>query len=60
MPPGQDPDDVIRRSPGEWKDLVANARPLLEFVISAMSASVDAESPRGKAAIADQGVATDF
>ena len=54
MPPGQDPDDVIRRSPGEWKDLVSNARPLLEFVISAMSASVDAESPRGKAAIADQ------
>ena len=54
MPPGQDPDEVIRRSPAEWKGLVANARPLLEFVISAMSASVDAESPRGKAAIADQ------
>ena len=54
MPPGQDPDEVIRRSPAEWKGLVANARPLLEFVISAMSAGVDAESPRGKAAIADQ------
>ena len=54
MPPGQDPDDVIRRSPGEWKDLVSNARPLLEFVIAAMTASVDASSPRGKAAIAEQ------
>ena len=54
MPPGQDPDDVIRRSPGEWKELVANARPLLEFVITAMTASVDASSPRGKAAIAEQ------
>ena len=46
MPPGQDPDDVIRRSPGEWKELVSNARPLLEFVITAMTASVDASSPR--------------
>ena len=54
MPTGQDPDDVIRRSPGEWKELVSNARPLLEFVITAMTASVDASSPRGKAAIAEQ------
>ena len=54
MPLGQDPDDVIRRSPEEWRRLVGNARPLLEFVISAMSASVDAASPNGKAAIADQ------
>lgn len=54
MPPGQDPDDVIRRSPGEWKELVSNARPLLEFVVTAMTASVDASSPRGKAAIAEQ------
>ena len=54
MPPGQDPDDVIRRSPGEWKELVSNARPLLEFVITAMTASVDASSAQGKAAIAEQ------
>ena len=54
MPAGQDPDDVIRRSPGEWKELVSNARPLLEFVITAMAASVDPSSPRGKAAIAEQ------
>ena len=54
MPPGQDPDEVIRRSADEWMALVAKARPLLEFVISAMAASVDASSPRGKAAIADQ------
>ena len=54
LPPGQDPDDVIRRSPNEWRELTGNARPLLEFVISAMSANVDSSSPRGKAAIADQ------
>ena len=54
MPAGQDPDEVIRRSPAEWKELVANARPLLEFVISAMAAGLDGSSPRGKAAIAEQ------
>ena len=54
MPPGQDPDEVIRRSPGEWTELVSKARPLLEFVITALSSTVDASSPGGKAAIADQ------
>ena len=54
MPAGQDPDEVIRRSSAEWKELVANARPLLEFVISAMAAGLDGSSPRGKAAIAEQ------
>ena len=54
MPPGQDPDDVIRRSSGEWRSLVGNAKPLLEFVISAIAAGVDLSSPQGKAAVADQ------
>ena len=54
LPAGQDPDDVIRRSPDEWRGLVDNARPLLEFVITAMSTGVDSASPTGKAAIADQ------
>lgn len=48
MPPGQDPDEVIRRSPAEWSRLVDNARPLLEFVISAMTVSIDQNSPEGK------------
>ena len=48
MPPGQDPDDVIHRSPAEWSRLVDNARPLLEFVISAMAAGVDPNKPDGK------------
>ncbi len=54
LPSGQDPDDVIRRSPEEWRRLVGNARPLLAFVIAAMSASVDSSAPQGKAAVAEQ------
>ena len=48
MPPGQDPDEVIRRSPAEWSRLVDNARPLLEFVISAMTVGIDPDRPEGK------------
>ena len=48
MPPGQDPDEVIRRSPAEWSRLVEKARPLLEFVISAMTVSIDPNIPEGK------------
>ena len=51
MPPGQDPDEVIRRSPNEWRRLVDHARPLLEFVISATTATLDPAKPDGKDAV---------
>ena len=54
MPRGQDPDDVIRRSPSEWRSLVAKAIPLLEFVIATKTANVAGSSATGKAAIADE------
>ena len=53
MPPGQDPDEVIRRSPAEWTRLVEQARPLLDFLISATAASIDPSTAQGKAAIAE-------
>ena len=53
MPPGQDPDDVIHRSPAEWSRLVDEATPLLEFLISATTASIDPSTAQGKAAIAE-------
>ncbi len=53
MPPGQDPDEVIRRSPTEWSRLVEEAKPLLDFLISATTASIDPSTAQGKAAIAE-------
>ena len=53
MPPGQDPDEVIRRSPAEWTRLVEQARPLLDFLISATTAGIDPSTAQGKAAIAE-------
>ncbi len=53
MPPGQDPDDVIHRSPVEWSRLIEEAKPLLEFLISATTAGIDSSNAQGKAAVAE-------
>ena len=49
LPDGQDPDDVIRRSPGEWAQLVDGAVPYMEYLFGALSAQVDPSTPQGKA-----------
>ena len=49
LPDGQDPDDVIQRSPEEWARLVDGAAPLMEYLFGALSAQVDASTPQGKA-----------
>lgn len=41
MPPGRDPDDVIRQAPEQWQELVANAQPVIEFFIDAYTADLD-------------------
>ena len=49
LPDGQDPDDVIQRSPEEWSRLVDGATPLMEYLFGALSAQVDPSTPQGKA-----------
>jgi DNA primase len=49
LPDGQDPDDVIQRSPGEWAQLVDGAAPYMEYLFGALSAQVDPSTPQGKA-----------
>ena len=49
MPVGQDPDEVIHRSPAEWRGLVEGARPYIEYVTNAMSGILDLSTPQGKA-----------
>ena len=48
LPDGQDPDDVIRRSPGEWAQLIDGAAPYMEYLFGALSAQVDSSTPQGK------------
>ena len=49
LPQGQDPDEVIRRSPEEWVRLVDGGMPLMAYVFDALSAQVDPTTPQGKA-----------
>jgi DNA primase len=50
LPDGLDPDEVIRADGGErWRQLVDDARPVMDFYLSALTIDLDLESARGKA-----------
>ncbi len=48
MPEGEDPDDLIRRSPDEWRDLIESGTPLVEYLIDALAKQYDVYTPQGK------------
>jgi DNA primase len=54
LPEGQDPDEVIRRSPEEWARRIENSIPLFEYLLPALAAQVDIATPQGKAWVAQQ------
>jgi DNA primase len=41
LPPGQDPDEVIRANPQRWRDLVASAVPVVDFYLEAYTTDLD-------------------
>ncbi len=49
LPPGCDPDDLIRESPEGWQEALDKAAPVAEFFIQLLSSRFDLSSPRGKA-----------
>jgi DNA primase len=49
MPEGSDPDDVIRRDPAQWKRLIGEAKPLVDFYFQVVADQVDLTSAQGKA-----------
>ena len=51
MPPGQDPDEVIHRSPNDWTRLIDSAIPAITFRIDSANENGDASTPQGKAQI---------
>lgn len=53
LPAGQDPDTLIRRDPEEWKRIVAEAKPYVDFMIRAIAARYDLNQPRGRAEAAE-------
>ena len=47
LPEGQDPDDVIRRDPDEWRRLIEGARPIVDFYFDAVLGKADLKSAKG-------------
>ena len=50
LPEGKDPDELIRRSPETWPDIVAKAQPFLDFFVDGVCADVAPSDARAKAA----------
>lgn len=46
MPPGQDPDEVIKTDPQRWQQLVDTALPVMDFYIEAYTAGLDLTQAR--------------
>jgi DNA primase len=53
LPPGQDPDDLIREDPNRWIELVEEAKPVVEFYMQWLLKSTDPTDPKTKKTIAD-------
>lgn len=48
MPKGLDPDDVIRQDPEQWRQLVSQAKPLVDFYFNLVATSYDLTTAQGK------------
>ncbi len=54
MPEGEDPDSIVSRDPAEWKTLIDQAKPVVEYVIGVMAAEADLNDPKAKTRVAEQ------
>jgi DNA primase len=49
LPPGRDPDEVIRESPSRWAQLIGQAKPVIDYYFDALTADLDLTTAKGKA-----------
>ena len=54
LPEGQDPDKLIRTDPTAWPRLLAEARPVVDYVIRVVAAELAPGDPKAKSAAAAQ------
>ncbi|HEV2107053.1 MAG TPA: DNA primase [Thermomicrobiales bacterium] len=48
LPEGKDPDDLIRQNPDRWPELVARAKPFLDFMVETLTAGIDPGNAKAK------------
>jgi DNA primase len=54
LPEGEDPDKLIRHDPAAWPRLLAEARPVVDYVIGVVAAELAPGDAKGKSAAAAQ------
>jgi DNA primase len=54
MPEGDDPDSILRRDVAEWPRLLAQAKPVVAYVIDVATRDLDMSDAKGKTAVARQ------
>ena len=54
MPDNLDPDEIVQRDPGQWKQLIEQAQPIVIHVMAALAAGRDLEDAKVKSEIASQ------
>jgi DNA primase len=57
LPKGNDPDDLIRRDPDEWRRLVREALPVQDFFLNRVRGRHDLGTAAGKSAAVDEAMA---
>ena len=53
LPDGKDPDEFIRSQEGDWGRVVSDAKPVMDYLIPAISSRFDLDSPGGKGKVVD-------
>lgn len=48
LPEGKDPDELIRKRPEQWPEIVRAARPFLDFALDMLTRDVASDDPRAK------------
>ncbi|KPL81352.1 hypothetical protein SE18_22090 [Herpetosiphon geysericola] len=54
LPDGRDPDDIVRNNPDDWRALIANAQPLMDFYLATLTRGLDLGSAKGKSAAVER------
>ncbi|MBI5828268.1 MAG: toprim domain-containing protein, partial [Chloroflexi bacterium] len=54
LPDGLDPDDLINSKPDDWQRGVAEATPVVEYVMGVLTAGRDLNDPKVKSEVADE------
>ena len=54
LPPGKDPDDVVKEDPAAWQRILDNAKPVVIHVMETLASGRNVDDPKAKSEIAAQ------